>query len=251
MRRRLTPLSLAQTLHHRGWKKAWTLLAEGICRYFRVEVRGLEHIPVHGPVIVIANHSGFAGADAIVLSHLLHARLGRDTRILAHSFYFISRAIRQLSFGFGLREASLKTGLQSLRAGKLLLVFPEGERGNFKSSLKRYHLQPFHSGFVRMALATGAPVVPCLVTGAEETHWNLGSLGFGKLAPKLRIPLPVNWLPLPVKWRIRFLPARSLYVPNTRGPEARLKLRQLGAQIQSEMQELLTHELEARKHVFF
>jgi 1-acyl-sn-glycerol-3-phosphate acyltransferase len=64
---------------------------------------------------------------------------------------------------------------------------------------------------VRLAAKTGTPIVPCVITGAEETHVNLGQIEMGKLAPGLKFPIPLNLLaPLPAKWRIRFLPPVQL-----------------------------------------
>ena len=82
---------LARYAHSPRLDRLWSGLAEGLCSYFRIEISGLEHVPRKGPVIVIANHSGFAGADAILLSHLIHSRSNREVRVLAHSFSFRSR----------------------------------------------------------------------------------------------------------------------------------------------------------------
>ena len=68
----------------------------------------------------------------------------------------------------------------------MIILFPEGEKGNFKPSRKSYELQEFKRGFVRMALETQSPIIPTLVIGAEETHINLSQL---KL-PKYRVILP-------------------------------------------------------------
>lgn len=226
------------------------VFAKALCLYFRVEVKGLENIPREGPALIVANHSGYAGADAIVLSHLIHARVGRVPRILAHPFFFRARFLRVFSFTRGLREASYRAGLRSLRNGNVVLIFPEGERGNFKSSLKRYRLQPFHAGFLRMAMATHTKVIPCLVTGAEEAHLNLGSLGFGKLAPRLRIPFPLNVFPLPAKWRIRFLPARGFRLHSRAKGARRQKIRRTNRKFQAEMQHELSDLVRARRRVF-
>src|SRR5690606_11844498 len=116
---------------------------------------------------------------------------------------WLGQAARRL----GCIEASLNEGVEALRRNQLLLIFPEGEEGSFKPSSEAYRLREFRTGFVRMALLTGAPVVPCLVIGAEETHICLGRLRFrlpgGK--KKSSLPVPLNWLPLPARWRIRFL----------------------------------------------
>src|SRR6185437_1622584 len=67
-----------------------------------------------------------------------------------------------------------------------------------------YRLQKFHTGFVRMALKAKTPVIPCAITGAEESHLSLGSIDLRNFVRGLRIPLPVNFVPFPAKWRIRF-----------------------------------------------
>lgn len=182
--------------------------AELLCTYFRMEVQGSRNIPEHGPAIIIANHSGFAGADVVALVHLIRTRVRPDVCVLAHRLYFNSFGfVRDWASRQGLREASVDEGRKILEEGKLLLIFPEGERGNFKSSLKRYQLQKFHTGFVRLALRTGTPVIPCVVTGAEESHLSLGSIDLRQYVRGLRIPLPLNFFPFPAKWKIRFFDA--------------------------------------------
>ncbi|MGZ3687212.1 MAG: lysophospholipid acyltransferase family protein, partial [Bdellovibrionota bacterium] len=68
-----------------------------------------------------------------------------------------------------------------------------------------YRLQHFHTGFVRMAIQTQVPIIPCLVTGAEESHLTLGSLNLSRFVKGLRLPIPLNLVPLPAKWKIQFL----------------------------------------------
>src|SRR5207237_949957 len=55
-----------------------------------------------------------------------------------------------------------------LAAGETIMVFPEGTRGLNKTYDKRYRLQEFGNGFMRIALETRTPIVPVAVVGAEE-----------------------------------------------------------------------------------
>ena len=55
-----------------------------------------------------------------------------------------------------------------LSAEEAVLVFPEGARGISKPFNKRYQLADFGKGFMRLALETGAPIIPVAVIGAEE-----------------------------------------------------------------------------------
>jgi 1-acyl-sn-glycerol-3-phosphate acyltransferase len=210
----------------------------------------MKHVPRRGPAIIIANHSGYAGADAIILLHLLRTRTKRAVRVMAHPFYFDTlKSIRAISFSFGLREADYHSAIRSLNHGRILVVFPEGVRGNFKSSLKRYHLQPFHSGFVRMAMATGAPIIPCIITGAEESHWNLGSINLGFLIRDLRIPIPLNLIPLPSKWRIRFLEPIHLRA-RKRGKKDLSRILKTVGTIRIQLQKTLSSDRKRSKFVY-
>jgi 1-acyl-sn-glycerol-3-phosphate acyltransferase len=215
--------------------------AELLRAYFRIEIEGLHHVPRSGKALIVPNHSGYAAADAIMVCHLIHRELGRVPKILAHHAFFDFLPFASYLFrALGLERVSVKHGVELLEKGEMVLVFPEGEAGNFKSSLKRYHLQPFHTGSVRMSIMTGAPLVPCLVVGAEESHLNLGSIDASPLFKGLRLPVPLNLIPLPAKWKIRFLP------PLTCSGDAR----DLTRQLQITMQRELNHELERRESIF-
>ncbi len=143
---------------------------------------------------------------------------------MAHrAFFEWFRGIREISFQKGLRRPRYDEALRTLAHGHLLLVFPEGEAGNFKSSTKRYQLQPFHKGFVRIARRSGAPIIPCAIRGAEESQFNLGSFLVGRGRYRLRLPLPIFLPPLPSRWRIQFfapIAASALTGPGST-PQAR------------------------------
>lgn len=226
--------------------------AELLEAYLRVEIEGTENIPRSGPAIILPNHSGFAGADAVLIAHLIHKSTGRTPKFLAHRAYFRCFGwIRRLAERSGLQEANLANGKRLLRNGELLIVFPEGESGNFKPSRERYSLQRFHRGFVVMAMEGAVPIVPCLVIGAEETHLNLGSLDLSRWLDGLKLPLPINLVPLPAKWKIRFLPPVDLGRLPRRLEEPGLNVRSLADETRSRMQRELRSELRRRRYVFF
>lgn len=92
------------------------------------------------------------------------------------------------------------------------MVFPEGERGFLKSYRKRYQLQRFGLGFMRLALETGTPIVPVGIVGSEEQSPGIARVGWlGRLIGAPAITLtptmllgPLAFLPLPVKFRLHF-----------------------------------------------
>jgi 1-acyl-sn-glycerol-3-phosphate acyltransferase len=81
---------------------------------------------------------------------------------------------------------------------RLLMVFPEGARGTAKLYWERHSLVKFGSGFMRLSLATGAPIVPFAFVGGGEafpTVMNLYRLG--KIFGVPYIPVTAYLLPIP------------------------------------------------------
>ncbi|MGE0763424.1 MAG: lysophospholipid acyltransferase family protein [Bdellovibrionales bacterium] len=226
------------------------LLMQLMSRYFRLKIEGLEHVPRRGAVIIAANHSGFAGLDAMLLSHEIRQATGRQPRVLTHFAWFLSKLTASPAQKMGFVEANMANGLSVLRKNQPVIIFPEGEHGNFKVSLKAYDLQEFKRGFVRMALTTGAPIVPVLIIGAEESQINLRQLNFGRRWRNLVLPLPLNFLPLPSKWRIKFLPPVRLPYPAASAQDNNLA-REIAEDLREQMQKVLNEELKNRDSVYF
>jgi 1-acyl-sn-glycerol-3-phosphate acyltransferase len=214
------------------------LLLEIMRKYFRVEVEGLENIPRRGPAIIAPNHSGFVGFDALLLAHIIHQDIKRIPRVLTHHLWFLTKTTAIPAAKMGFTEATLENGISALKKNNLIILFPEGEYGNFKPTTEKYQLQEFKRGFVRMALSTQAPIVPTLVIGAEETNINLSQLKFTKFLKGLVLPLPLNVIPLPVKWKIVFLP--PIHLPYKKSA---LEDRELIIDTAEEIQELMQDQL--------
>lgn len=218
-------------------------------KYFRLEVEGLENIPRRGPALIAPNHSGYLGFDALMLAHEIQRSTGRLPRVLTHHLWFLSKLTAVAASKAGFIEANMENGLKHLKKQNLLVVFPEGETGNFKPSVKRYHLQEFRRGFIRMALDAQCPIVPTLVIGAEETHINLSQLKLPKALSNLILPLPLNLIPLPAKWKIVFL--RPIQLPYKAGAaEDEELVRELAADVREEMQQALSLEVANRESIF-
>lgn len=217
--------------------------ARYLCRYFRLEISGLEHIPRRGGAVLIANHSGVSGLDAILLAHQVRWQTGRRVMILAHRAYFdFSPFIRSIAESFLLRRASHENGVKILEEGNICLIFPEGEDGNFKPSRERYYLRPFHTGFLRMAASAKVPVLMASIIGAEATHWNLAQVSLKKWIPGLSIPIPLNLVPFPSKWRIRIDPAFSAETMEHFDPQEREQLQARAAGLRVKLQRRLDDE---------
>jgi 1-acyl-sn-glycerol-3-phosphate acyltransferase len=148
---------------------------EAICRPLLVVLvkrdwRGMQNVPREGGVIVVANHYSFF--DPISVGHFLVAA-GRTPRFLAKAGVFkqpvlgkLFRAAGQIPVYRDSREAALafKDALAAVERGETIIVYPEG------SMTKEPNLWPMvgKTGAARMALRTGAPVLPIAQWGAQE-----------------------------------------------------------------------------------
>jgi len=225
---------------------------KGLSKYFRLKVDNIEALPEDGRAMVISNHSGFAGLDALILAHVIKNRRGKPPRILAHRLYFeLFDFLKALAESFGLKQATYEGGRDILNEEDSLLVFPEAESGNFKPTMNRYELQTFHTGFIRMALSTKTPIVPAYVIGAEESHINLAEINFGKVFGGLKVPLPLNMAPLPSKWRICFL--EPIHLHETYSQEIvsqRDELKKIAEKFRQDLQVKINEDLKKRKFIF-
>jgi 1-acyl-sn-glycerol-3-phosphate acyltransferase len=224
-------------------------LLEIITKYLRVETEGIRHVPMEGPAIVVANHSGYMGFDALMLGHQIRLHVKRLPRVIAHKLWFLRPEISVHAYKMGAIPATLQNGKEILAKNELLLLFPEGEEGNFKPSSQSYRLKRFRRGFVRLALMTGAPIVPAIVIGAEETHITLSQIRWAKDLVGIIIPVPLNILPLPAKWSIKFLEPMYLGKDPEKAKDSAYVTR-TARQIRHKVQRALHAELKKRQHVF-
>jgi 1-acyl-sn-glycerol-3-phosphate acyltransferase len=183
--------------------------------WLRVETRGIERVP-DGRVLLIANHAGntFAWDGAMLaLSLLLDHEPPRAVRGMAEYYLPTIPFFGTLMHRMGSVVGTPANCAQLLERGEAIMVFPEGERGFVKPYAKRYQLQRFGNGFLRLALETDTPIVPVGIVGAEEQSPGLlRSRTLGRLigAPVAPITLTMPWLglagfvPLPVKFRLHF-----------------------------------------------
>ncbi len=184
-------------------------------RYFGLRVEGVENIPEDGAGILVANHAGLLPWDALMLSHCVreHHPARRDLRPLIDDVFFYFPYLGTLTNRLGAVRAARDNALRLLRRGALVAAFPEGLQGMGKPFKERYKIQRFgRGGVVRLALDTGAPIIPVAIVGGEEAArvlLRVHSLGralplpFLPVTPTFPLLGPVGLLPLPSRWHIR------------------------------------------------
>jgi 1-acyl-sn-glycerol-3-phosphate acyltransferase len=183
-------------------------------KWWRVEQRGIDNIPVNGPALLVANHSGTLPFDALMMKIGVYEGIGRHTRLLAADLAFRLPFIGELARKSGNTLACIEDATRMLDAGEMLGVFPEGYKGIGKPFKDRYKLQRFgRGGFVEVALQTGTPIIPVSIVGAEEIYPMLADLKplarllgvpYFPITPTFPLLGALGALPLPSKWIIEY-----------------------------------------------
>jgi 1-acyl-sn-glycerol-3-phosphate acyltransferase len=231
--------------------------------WWRVETSGVENVPATGPALVVANHSGALPWDGAMIKlavrHEHPAR--RECRLLALDMFALLPFLAPLLARLGEVRASQQNGERLLRKGEVVGVFPEGVKGVGKYYKDRYKLARFgRGGFVRLALRSRAPIVPCAVVGAEEVHPVLAradwigrpiGLPYFPLTPSFPLLGPLGFVPLPSRWSIEF--ADPLAVEGY-GPEAAddpILVNRLSEEVRSTIQRMIDGRLARRRSIWF
>lgn len=175
-------------------------------RYWRVSIQGASHLP-RGASILVANHSGALPYDGLVMYLAISRERPdlREPRWLVEDQIFHAPVLGTLFNRLGAVRACPDNALRLLDEQRPVVVFPEGYQGLSKPFAQRYQLKRFgRGGFVKLALRTGAPIVPVAIVGAEESTPLLGRIPASFLGVPYVPVTPLGPVPLPAKWSIRF-----------------------------------------------
>jgi 1-acyl-sn-glycerol-3-phosphate acyltransferase len=228
--------------------------------WWRVSVRRIETVPAQGPVVVVANHGGALPWDALVLRLALQRDhpVRRELRPLLDEHALKMPLVGGLATRLGAVAATPENALHLLGEGRVVAVFPEGSRVARRPWPDRYKVQRFgRGGFAKLALRTGAPIVPCAIVGSEESSAPFSRAGW--LAERLGLPaalaptLPLGLLalfPLPSRWSVRFgepIDTASLGAAAADDPARVLELTE---RARSSLQEMLDRDVAARRSVY-
>ncbi|MFC3500495.1 lysophospholipid acyltransferase family protein [Micromonospora krabiensis] len=164
------------------WLMKYVLLGPLLRLVFRPQVEGLDNVPDTGPVILASNHLSFS--DSIFTPLMVR----RKVTFVAKAEYFTGKGVKgwltKMFFvgtgtipvdrsGGRAARAALDTQLEVLRAGGIAGIYPEGTRS------PDGRLYRGKTGVARLALESGAPVVPVVQLNADEIQPP------GKLIPKI------------------------------------------------------------------
>lgn len=152
------------------WLLKWVLLGPLLKGVFRPTVEGAQHVPERGPVILASNHLSIA--DWLFMPLVIPRRV----TFVAKAEYFNTPGVKgrlQKAFFSGAGQVpidrssgtaaagALETGLRILRDGDIFGIYPEGTRSPDGRLFKG------KTGIARIALESGAPVIPVGVIGTD------------------------------------------------------------------------------------
>lgn len=227
--------------------------------WWRVDVRGIERVPGEGRVLLIANRAGsLLPYDALMLPLALaldHPSGRRAYTVLAE------RVTRLPIVGPLLEQAGVLPGTPSalrrvLARDDAAIAFPAPAMPYGR----RYRIGRFaQPGLLRVAIETGAPIVPVAVIGSEETQPVLARIGGIEAlgVPPLPITTTFPWLglpglvPLPTKWTIHV--GEPLIVAGRYGSDTApdvAAVRALREQVRERLQALVSEGLRRRRGLF-
>ena len=132
--------------------------------YFRLHIEGAERIPATGAAVVAPNHKSIWDSLFIAAATRRHIRFMGKSELFEGPF---GRTLIRLG-AFPVRRGqadaeALETAREILRQGDLLSLFPEGTRVRDPETLGTPR-----RGAGRLALETGAPLIPAAITGTER-----------------------------------------------------------------------------------
>src|SRR5215208_1391298 len=240
--------------------RAWSDL------YFRADVEGLDEIPDDEPVLLVGNHSGGTLiADTFVFAQRLYDHFGPDREFhqLAHDLVFQVPGVRASLSRFGTVPANPENMSRALDRDAALLVYPGGDHETYRPSWEQDRIDfAGRTGFAKLALELGVPIVPVVAIGGQETALFLGQgqrisrlLGLDRalrlkvfpvqVAPPLGVTLldlPLR-VPLPSKISIRVLPRIDLREELGAGADPRQAYEIVTEQMQAELSQMAADRL--------
>jgi 1-acyl-sn-glycerol-3-phosphate acyltransferase len=152
--------------------------------WFNWRLEGLERVPAEGPLIVAGNHLSYL--DAFAHGYFVE-KAGRRPRFLAKQELFDNplvglalRGARQIPVRRGSGDRGpLEGAMRALAEGEVVVIFPEGTTATTNPDFSPGRGK---TGVVRLALATGVPILPVATWGGQYVWRKSGrqSLAFGR-----------------------------------------------------------------------
>lgn len=202
-------IDLADPKYARSAAKLFTTVGR---TWFRTTLTGIKHVPRKGPALFVANHGVMAVESPFFMAEVL-AHTKRMVRALGDHFLWRIPMLRERALLGGVVDGNPQTALKLLKAGELVVVYPEGARGGAKTWGQRYQLDwTGRYGFVKLALQANVPILPMVTIGADDAYYVLNDpyKWARRLLKSESMPLPLpiglGLLPMPTRFAMEIGP---------------------------------------------
>jgi 1-acyl-sn-glycerol-3-phosphate acyltransferase len=155
------------------------------CRgYFALQLRGTEHIPGEGAVIIVPNHQTYADPPLVTIPVRRPVYYMAWSRLFAIPvFNRLIRRLRAFPVDIDSRDArAAREAVRLLQGGEVVMIFPEGGRTTDGG------VQRFKPGAFRLAVSLGVPILPVTIDGGYRA-WPPG-----RWLPR-RAPITITYHP--------------------------------------------------------
>jgi hypothetical protein len=172
----------------------WRALWRAARVYHRYEVRGIERLDGLGAALLVGYHGRPIAHDQCMLTVTLEERYGVMPHGVVHGAVETNPLMQWVSDDLGFVTGDGAAVEEAVRRGELIMVQPGGTREGCRSSRHRYEVDwGDRTGYLRLALRYGLPVVPLAASGVDDTYLALND-GYA-LGKRLHVPgrLPL-WL---------------------------------------------------------
>jgi len=226
--------------------------------YWRIETKGLEHVPAQGRAVLVGMHRGFMPWDGVMALHQVARAKRRYIRFLSHPGLFKFPFIASFMAKLGGIVACQDSADRVLERDELLGMFPEGVRGAFSLYRDAYKLLPFgRDSFVKLALRHRAPIIPFVTVGSVEIlpiFARIKSRRWTRYSDWPYLPIstfPFVPVPLPSKWHTQFLPPVQVDQYPPEAAQDALVVKAISQEVRAQMQQAVDDMLRRRRSIFF
>ncbi len=201
------PIRGGESTALRRWLHFWNMLA----RWTRYEVHGIDNIPTDRACLVVGYHGRPIAHDLCMLQNVVYARTGTMPHPIFHAAFAENDKARAVMEELGFVWADDHRLAGAVDRGEPIIVTPGGTREGCRTVRQRYRVHwGRRTGYIRLALKYGLPVVPVAAAGADDLFIGLNDghawgkrlnvphdmpawLGFGLVGMwPLAVPLPAK-----------------------------------------------------------
>ena len=173
-----------------------------------------DRLPAEGGAVIVSNH-GRLDLDCFILAGLILRSRGRLVRLMADHLWFRIPVVRRLWGRAGAVDGTRENAARLLSGGELVLAYPGGVREIMSGRFGHEHLDwAGRTGFARVAIEAGVPVIPVVGVGVNNGFVFLTSgrrsgrllfqrlLRLGPAYSEYRDPLAIGLVPIPLPFSL-------------------------------------------------